>query len=244
MNGGEGRECELLEFLIGCSFESGRSNWGEGGQEGESIQGGGRSFEMVARQTSSLVSFGSVLLRLERSFEHLPRLLHALSLSLSLCTDLIWKKAALWKGRNEADRLPHLLPFVNSVETETITTSTDPYTGRKCLNQYAILNELGKGQHGKVRLARDMETNTLWVSPTSLRSFPGRRRRRPLGLSGLGAWEGGGQENGDADLPPFSLSLVVLLQAVKIISRQQKKRLPGFSSAPKQPVQPGQIEDK
>ena len=31
-------------------------------------------------------------------------------------------------------------------------------TGRKIINQYEVIEEIGRGQHGKVKLARDLKT--------------------------------------------------------------------------------------
>jgi serine/threonine protein kinase len=119
-----------------------------------------------------------------------------------------------------------------SVETETLRTRLDPSTGRKCVNQYVILHELGKGQHGVVRLGRDTSDQSLWVS----RSSP----QDPLGVLELLV------HRFDLCLP-FPLSTILddqSQQAVKIVNRQQKKRLPGFSSTPKPAAAPAGMEDK
>jgi hypothetical protein len=41
--------------------------------------------------------------------------------------------------------------------------SKDEATGKSLVNQYLILDELGRGQHGKVRLARDVNDGSYWV---------------------------------------------------------------------------------
>ncbi len=46
-------------------------------------------------------------------------------------------------------------------ETHRVYLEYDPMTKRKVLNTYEILRELGKGEHGKVKLARDLESNQL-----------------------------------------------------------------------------------
>lgn len=43
-------------------------------------------------------------------------------------------------------------------ETHHINIDYDPVSGRKTLNTYEIIRELGRGQHGKVKLGRDLET--------------------------------------------------------------------------------------
>lgn len=46
-------------------------------------------------------------------------------------------------------------------ETRQIFLEYDPLTKRRVLNTYEILNDIGKGEHGKVKLARDLEHNEL-----------------------------------------------------------------------------------
>lgn len=50
-----------------------------------------------------------------------------------------------------------------SKETPVLFKSKDEATGKSLVNQYLILDELGRGQHGKVRLARDVNDGTYWV---------------------------------------------------------------------------------
>lgn len=49
-------------------------------------------------------------------------------------------------------------------ETSTVVISNDPVSGRRFLNKYEIIRELGRGQHGKVKLAIDTETGEQVVS--------------------------------------------------------------------------------
>lgn len=46
-------------------------------------------------------------------------------------------------------------------ETKHVFLEYDPITRRKVLNTYEILREIGKGEHGKVKLARDLINNEL-----------------------------------------------------------------------------------
>ncbi|CDK24390.1 unnamed protein product [Kuraishia capsulata CBS 1993] len=46
-------------------------------------------------------------------------------------------------------------------ETHHVHLEYDPVSRRKVLNTYEILKDLGSGQHGKVKLARDIESNRL-----------------------------------------------------------------------------------
>ncbi|EPQ31756.1 uncharacterized protein PFL1_01088 [Pseudozyma flocculosa PF-1] len=51
------------------------------------------------------------------------------------------------------------LPRNQVLETHKLSLNTHLPTGKRMLNQYIIEGELGRGVHGKVRLARDTETN-------------------------------------------------------------------------------------
>lgn len=46
-------------------------------------------------------------------------------------------------------------------ETHYVHVEYDPMTRRRVLNTYEIIRDLGKGQHGKVKLARDLATSQL-----------------------------------------------------------------------------------
>ena len=48
-------------------------------------------------------------------------------------------------------------------ETKRLIKRIDPQTCRKCINQYQFLKELGRGTHGKVKLAMDMTDQSLWA---------------------------------------------------------------------------------
>lgn len=55
-----------------------------------------------------------------------------------------------------------------NTSTQVITTTTivkdyDASTGNKLLNDYMILREIGRGVHGKVKLAQHMGTGELVV---------------------------------------------------------------------------------
>jgi serine/threonine protein kinase len=44
-------------------------------------------------------------------------------------------------------------------ETHQAEVDIDPVSGRKIINEYEVLSELGRGQHGKVKLCRSLTTN-------------------------------------------------------------------------------------
>ncbi|KAJ1814500.1 hypothetical protein LPJ75_002745, partial [Coemansia sp. RSA 2598] len=48
-------------------------------------------------------------------------------------------------------------------ETHRMQVVHDPYTGRKMINQYMIIRELGRGTHGKVKLAFDTVTGEYFA---------------------------------------------------------------------------------
>lgn len=48
-------------------------------------------------------------------------------------------------------------------ETHHVNIEVHPVTGRKLLNTYDVLKEIGRGQHGKVKLAQNIETGELVV---------------------------------------------------------------------------------
>lgn len=59
-------------------------------------------------------------------------------------------------------RLPSKPPTIRK-ETNILDKRKDEATGRTVVNQYVILEELGRGQHGKVRLAQDQTDGSYWV---------------------------------------------------------------------------------
>ncbi|KAI9671744.1 MAG: hypothetical protein M1831_003272 [Alyxoria varia] len=52
----------------------------------------------------------------------------------------------------------HPVQFQAPKETNKASRDVDLFSGRKSINQYEIISELGKGTHGKVKLARSHET--------------------------------------------------------------------------------------
>ncbi|KAI1007425.1 hypothetical protein K3495_g798 [Podosphaera aphanis] len=63
-----------------------------------------------------------------------------------------------------SDGTPHSSPYLHPLqmhkvrETYKAQVEQDFITGRKLINQYEIINEIGRGVHGKVKLARSLET--------------------------------------------------------------------------------------
>lgn len=56
----------------------------------------------------------------------------------------------------------------------------DPKTGRKLVNNYEILNEIGRGEHGKVKMGRELGHGTI-VAIKIVQRFSKRRRLGKLG---------------------------------------------------------------
>ncbi|OAD66030.1 hypothetical protein PHYBLDRAFT_119590 [Phycomyces blakesleeanus NRRL 1555(-)] len=65
------------------------------------------------------------------------------------------------------------------VTTNTISKDYDPTTGNKMINHYMILQEIGRGVHGKVKLARDTNTGEC----VAIKIVDKRNRKRQLGHS-------------------------------------------------------------
>lgn len=61
----------------------------------------------------------------------------------------------------------------NVKETKEVHKITDEL-GRKCINRYEIIREIGRGVHGKVKLARTMDSNEL----VALKVLPTRTKQR------------------------------------------------------------------
>ncbi|KAI8362777.1 kinase-like domain-containing protein [Blakeslea trispora] len=67
--------------------------------------------------------------------------------------------------------------------THTIQKEYDPETGNKIINNYMVIREIGRGVHGKVKLAEDLETGEL----VAIKIVDKQSRRRQLGYSQLRA---------------------------------------------------------
>lgn len=57
--------------------------------------------------------------------------------------------------------LPGHVPRLTVKETKHVSLEYDPKTRRKVLNTYEIIREIGRGEHGKVKLARDLVSDQL-----------------------------------------------------------------------------------
>jgi len=65
-------------------------------------------------------------------------------------------------------------------ETHTAEVDHDMMTGNKIVNTYEIIQELGRGEHGKVKLGRDIENNLL----VAIKIVPRYSKQRRLGRLG------------------------------------------------------------
>ena len=65
-------------------------------------------------------------------------------------------------------------------ETHTAEVDHDMFTGNKIVNTYEIVDELGRGEHGKVKLGRDIENNLL----VAIKIVPRYSKQRRLGRLG------------------------------------------------------------
>ncbi|PNH37292.1 hypothetical protein VD0004_g9495 [Verticillium dahliae] len=74
---------------------------------------------------------------------------------------------------------PYLHPLQHHKvrETHKALIDSDSITGRKLINQYEVIEEIGRGMHGKVKLARNIETN----DNVAIKIIPRYSKRRRLG---------------------------------------------------------------
>ncbi|QIW96979.1 hypothetical protein AMS68_002497 [Peltaster fructicola] len=66
-------------------------------------------------------------------------------------------------------------------ETHRADVDVDPISGRKLINHYEIVDELGRGTHGKVKLGRDLETSGTHVAIKIVERYSKKRRLGKLG---------------------------------------------------------------
>ncbi|KAF6813542.1 serine threonine-protein kinase ssp1 [Colletotrichum sojae] len=74
---------------------------------------------------------------------------------------------------------PYLHPLQHRKvrETHKALIDSDSITGRKLINQYEVIEEIGRGMHGKVKLARNLETG----ENVAIKIIPRYSKRRRLG---------------------------------------------------------------
>ncbi|KAF7189387.1 Serine/threonine-protein kinase ssp1 [Pseudocercospora fuligena] len=68
-------------------------------------------------------------------------------------------------------------------ETHTADVDIDPVSGRKVINNYEIMDELGRGTHGKVKLGRDLYHRENYVAIKIVERFSKRRKLGRLGTT-------------------------------------------------------------
>ncbi|KIW67729.1 hypothetical protein PV04_06961 [Phialophora macrospora] len=78
---------------------------------------------------------------------------------------------------NDLDREAHRLP---PQTINTVTVGHDLYSGNKIINDYEVIEEIGRGQHGKVKLGRDLKKDMV-VAIKIVPRFSGKRRLGRLG---------------------------------------------------------------
>ncbi|KAE9377427.1 kinase-like protein [Stipitochalara longipes BDJ] len=80
-----------------------------------------------------------------------------------------------------SDGTPHSSPYLHPLqmhkvrETHKAQVEQDFITGRKLINQYEIIEEIGRGVHGKVKLARSLETGD-YVAIKIIQRFSKKRK--------------------------------------------------------------------
>ena len=68
-------------------------------------------------------------------------------------------------------------------ETHVADVDVDPISGRKIINHYEILDELGRGTHGKVKLGRDLNETNSYVAIKIVERYSKRRKLGKLGTT-------------------------------------------------------------
>lgn len=68
-------------------------------------------------------------------------------------------------------------------ETHVADVDVDPISGRKLINTYEIIDELGRGTHGKVKLGRDLSQENTFVAIKIVERFSKRRKLGKLGTT-------------------------------------------------------------
>lgn len=69
-------------------------------------------------------------------------------------------------------------------ETHVADVDVDPVSGRKLINHYEIIDELGRGTHGKVKLGRDLESPSAQPTYVAIKIVERFSKRRKLGRLG------------------------------------------------------------
>ncbi|KAI9223118.1 kinase-like domain-containing protein [Blastocladiella britannica] len=113
-------------------------------------------------------------------------------------------------GGNGRPESPGSLRGSPVVETSQLVKSIDDVSGRKMLNQYTILQELGRGVHGKVKLAQHVDTGELFAIKIIRKTM----RQRRLGLS-----SGVGQQHGGSPSSPTSPQLEKIQREIAIMKK-------------------------
>lgn len=78
---------------------------------------------------------------------------------------------------HSSDFFLHPLQIRKVRETYTANVDRDGTTGRKLINQYEVMEEIGRGQHGKVKLARNTQTG----ENVAIKIIPRYSKKRRLG---------------------------------------------------------------
>lgn len=77
----------------------------------------------------------------------------------------------------------HFMQRVPPKETHVADVEVDPVSGRKLINHYEIMDELGRGTHGKVKLGRDLDNNGAYVAVKIVERYSRRRKLGKLGTT-------------------------------------------------------------
>lgn len=87
-------------------------------------------------------------------------------------------RAASASSLSDADRPARHFPAPTT--TKVVSINHDTFSGNKFINDYEVIEELGRGEHGKVKLGRDLKKESV-VAIKIVPRFSGKRRLGRLG---------------------------------------------------------------
>jgi hypothetical protein len=74
-----------------------------------------------------------------------------------------FRRLSFFKPSNNSSVIEEKQLVTPVLTTNTMNKEYDPETGNKIINNFMIIKEIGRGMHGKVKLAEDLDTGELVV---------------------------------------------------------------------------------
>lgn len=101
----------------------------------------------------------------------------------------LFSPSSMTAVRSDTSSATYPSPFLHHTqrhvpkETHIADVDVDPISGRKVINHYEIMDELGRGTHGKVKLGRDLHHDNVYVAIKIVERFSKRRKLGRLGTT-------------------------------------------------------------